>query len=282
MKFTLILATLGRSIEVAKFFESLKNQSFHDFDVVLVDQNTDNRVFKIYNQYRKFFSIDYIRTNQKGLSRARNLGLCRKLGEFVVFPDDDCCYPVDTLQKVNNLFLETNIDIISGQPVDFKENPLINNYLKKDAEVNLNNVWNAGISFTLFFRKKVIEDVGCFDEMLGVGSNTFYGSGEETDYLIRALKQHYRMKFVSDVKIYHPRKTSTGDKKELGRALLYGGGLGYVLKKHHYSKKKQLLCLIRPLGGTILAILQLDFHLAMFRINTLRGRIRGLNAKIDK
>lgn len=42
--------------------------------------------------------------------------------------------------------------------------------------VNLDNVWNAGISFTIFFKRQVIEKVGAFDEMLGVGSGTVYGS----------------------------------------------------------------------------------------------------------
>lgn len=282
MKFTLIVATLGRANEVTKLFESFEKQTFRDFEVVLVDQNKDNRVFDIYNKYRNFFPIYYIRTKEKGLSHARNLGLSHNLHEIVGFPDDDCWYPEDTLQKVNDLFLKTNNDIISGQPVDFKDNPLISNYLKNDAQVNLNNVWNAGVSTTLFFRKKVIEDIGCFDEVLGVGSGTIYGSGEETDYLIRALKQHYKMGYASELKIFHPRKTPTGDKKELERALLYGGGLGYVLKKHHYGNKKKILCLIRPLGGIMVAFLQLDFHLAKFRMNTLKGRIRGLKAKIYK
>ena len=41
MKFTLILATLGRSDEVRRMLESLKRQSYQDFEVVLIDQNSD-------------------------------------------------------------------------------------------------------------------------------------------------------------------------------------------------------------------------------------------------
>lgn len=88
------------------------------------------------------------------------------------------------------------------------------------------------------------------------------------------------MKYISSLQIFHPRKTATGDKEDLNRALLYGGGMGYVLKKHHYDKRSQLLCMIRPLGGSVLAFMKLDFYLAKYRMNTLRGRIRGLRAKI--
>ena len=38
--------------------------------------------------------------------------------------------------------------------------------------------------------------------------------------------------------------------------------------------------MIRPLGGSVLAFMKLDFYLAKYRMNTLRGRIRGLRAKI--
>ena len=68
MKFTLILATLGRSDEVRRMLESLKRQSYQDFEVVLIDQNSDNRVFKLYKEYCDSFQINYIRTQEKGLS----------------------------------------------------------------------------------------------------------------------------------------------------------------------------------------------------------------------
>lgn len=281
MKFTLILATLGRSDEVRRMLESLKRQSYQDFEVVLIDQNSDNRVFKLYKEYCDSFQINYIRTQEKGLSHARNLAIqYGKLNDIVGFPDDDCWYSRDTLKQVNNFFLQSDSDIVSGQPVDSNGIPLVRSFLKNDTMVNLDNVWNAGISFTIFFKRQVIEKVGAFDEMLGVGSGTVYGSGEETDYLIRALKRNFKMRYVSKLIISHPRKTAAGNKNDLSRALLYGGGMGYVLKKHHYDKKSQLLCRIRPLGGSVLAFMKLDFYLAKYRMNTLRGRIRGLRAKI--
>lgn len=281
MKFTLILATLGRSDEVRRMLESLKRQSYQDFEVVLIDQNSDNRVFKLYKEYCDSFQINYIRTQEKGFSHARNLAIqYGKLNDIVGFPDDDCWYSRDTLKQVNNFFLQSDSDIVSGQPVDSNGIPLVRSFLKNDTMVNLDNVWNAGISFTIFFKRQVIEKVGAFDEMLGVGSGTVYGSGEETDYLIRALKRNFKMRYVSKLIISHPRKTAAGNKNDLSRALLYGGGMGYVLKKHHYDKKSQLLCMIRPLGGSVLAFMKLDFYLAKYRMNTLRGRIRGLRAKI--
>ena len=54
------------------------------------------------------------------------------------------------------------------------------------------------ISFTIFLRRRVVERVGEFDETLGVGAGTPYGSCEESDYLIRAVKSWVLVAVLSD------------------------------------------------------------------------------------
>lgn len=281
MKFSLIVATLGRSNEVARLFESLLNQTYKDFEIILVDQNPDNRVFDIYNQYKELLQIQYLHTDKKGLSHARNLGLKCKLHDIVAFPDDDCWYAKNILEKVN-LFFETEktYDIVSGQPIDTQGELLVNNYLTTICDVNLKTIWNAAISFTVFLRRNAVIRIGDFDPNLGVGCGTIYGSGEETDYLIRALEKNLKIRYIPDIKIFHPRKTSVGDAKEFERALLYGAGMGYVLKKHHYNISFKLKSLIRPLGGAVLALGTGNWHMCRFRLNTFAGRLKGLKAKI--
>ena len=280
MKFTLIVATLGRSVEVTRLFESFLKQSYKNFEVIVVDQNPDNRVFDIYTQYKTRMSIQYIHTNQKGLSHARNLGLRCNLSDIIAFPDDDCWYPDDILEKVNRIFEETDVDCVTGRPVDSDRKLLVNNFLNDNTVLNFRNVWRGGISFTIFMQRKVVQSVGLFDEKLGVGAGTPYGSGEETDYLIRALVQNYTIKYTPDLVIFHPRKTAKGDVKEFNRALLYGGGMGYVLNKHNYPVSFKLKSLIRPLGGSFIALLFGNIHMCKFRLYTFSGRVRGLMAKI--
>lgn len=279
MKFSLIVATLGRSSEVARLFESLLNQTYKDFEVILVDQNRDHRVFDIYNQYKEQLQIQYIHTDKKGLSHARNLGLKCHLQDVVAFPDDDCWYAKDTLEKVKDAFTHQHADVISGQPLNPDGKLLVRNYLKKSGPVTIQNVWNAAISISIFLKKTVVDKIGLFDNKLGVGSGTIFGSGEETDYIVRALESGFNVQYDANIKIIHPQEVIKKDSKEINRALSYGSGMGYVLAKHHFPFSIKAKALIRPFGGAMIAFAETDFHLMKIRFNTFRGRLRGMRVK---
>lgn len=47
IKISLVVATLGRTAELQKLFQSLNGQSRSDFEVILVDQNADNRLERL-------------------------------------------------------------------------------------------------------------------------------------------------------------------------------------------------------------------------------------------
>jgi GT2 family glycosyltransferase len=87
------------------------------------------------------------------------------------------------------------------------------------------------ISYCIFLELDVVERVGLFDSTLGVGSGTEWGAGEESDYLLRALKLGYRIKYLPNLKVVHPDKTlaATGP-----RFQAYARGHGRVLRLNGY------------------------------------------------
>lgn len=70
----------------------------------------------------------------------------------------------------------------------------------------MQNVWHGGISYTIFLKSTICNRIGNFDEDLGVGANTLFGSAEETDYLIRCLNIDSKIYYMKKLRVYHPRK----------------------------------------------------------------------------
>src|SRR5215212_6065170 len=103
MRFSLILGTIERSDELNYILASLGTQTYQNFELIVVDQNPDERLAPILGPYKDKFPIVHLRSG-KGLSRAKNLGLSHVSGDIVGFPDDNCQYPSDLLEKVAQFF----------------------------------------------------------------------------------------------------------------------------------------------------------------------------------
>jgi len=249
MTFDLVVATVDRVEELDLLFGSLERQSHGSFRVLLVDQNDDDRVEAVVGAHPSL-RIDRIRSS-RGLSRARNAALGRLEADAVAFPDDDCIYPPDLLERVAQRLAD--LDGVTGREPWWRTGA---------APLTRDNLWNRAISFTIFLRREVVERVGPFDEALGLPS----ASGEETDYLIRALDSGARIEYDPALVVEHPQKPA--DLAAVGAR--DGASLGYILRKHRYPRSTVTRMLVRPAGGVVLHPRRARFHLA-----TLRGRVRG-------
>lgn len=278
MKFSLVLGTLGRTMEVARFLASLDAQSHREFELIVVDQNPDNRLVPLLAPYGERFALIHLRS-EPGLSRARNVGLRQISGEVIAFPDDDCWYPPGLLRHVHDPLLNHGEwDGMTGRSVDGQGAESAFSYGREAAPLDRFNVWVQAISYTIFLRRAAVEEIGPFDETLGVGAGTIFGSGEETDYLLRGLQLGQRIVYAPELTVRHPNPEITIDKRVLKRAYAYGCGMGRVLAKHHYPLWFKARSLVRPLGGALLSLSGLKATRAILHWNRCIGRLRGLRA----
>jgi glycosyltransferase involved in cell wall biosynthesis len=117
MRFSLVVCTRDRRNELVDLLDSLVRQNRTDFEVILVDQNTDNRLVEILARFAGRFPLKHIRMTGTGASRARNAGLDHVTGQLIGFPDDDCRYLDGYLEAVDQIFTEDpSIGCISGHP----------------------------------------------------------------------------------------------------------------------------------------------------------------------
>src|SRR5262245_59305874 len=103
MKVSLLLATFGRGEELHPFMQSLRRQTFRTFELIVIDQNCDDRVARILAQYGGDFPLHHLRS-VPGHSRAFNVGLASVTGDIIAFPDDDCWYDANVLERVISFF----------------------------------------------------------------------------------------------------------------------------------------------------------------------------------
>lgn len=275
MRFSLVLCTINRVQEIDRLFHSLSAQGHQDFDVVLVDQNPDDRLLALLKAHPNL-NIQHLKS-APGLSRARNVGLKAATGDILAFPDDDCWYLPDTLERVLKLFEQhPEAAVVTGQAINGNGVPVANLWDNVQGWCDVFNVWHRAISFTVFARKSYFEAVPTFDENLGVGSGTPFGSGEETDFLLSGLKKNQQIYYAPDLKIHHPDPVGPFGDGVQKRALGYGRGLGYVLEKHGYPLWYKGRVLLRPLVGALLGVVQGKKGKVAFYFYTFKGRLEGM------
>lgn len=207
---SLIIATRNRQKELENFLLHLDRQSYRDFEVLVVDQSDEPGVEELLKQ--RSFRHEYFHSTRRGLSYNRNIALPLAQGEILTFPDDDCWYPPDLLQSLVTWFEgHPDIDMLSAVECNPEGKPMVPKHppppgLCTAQPIGLfpeRSVWLLQSSM-LFMRRKVRDTIGFMDESMGVGADTKYQSGEETDYFLRAMQAGSNLWFEPSLKVFIP------------------------------------------------------------------------------
>lgn len=274
--FSLLVCTVDRVTELERLLNSLRAQTYGNFEVIIVDQNNDDRIVPLLNEFRLRMAIQRVQCS-RGLSRARNRGLAHCRGALIALPDDDCWYPPNLLDQVARVFHEhENAGFVIGRWQDELGHDAFGAWPNHGEAASAHHVWTRAISFTIFIRHSAVQQIGLFDERLGVGAGTPWGAGEETDYLLRAIETGIPGWYEPACIVHHPRTASPSSDSTLFRALSYGRGIGFVLRKHHAGAARILRSLVRPLGGAVLYATALNWRQARFHLLVFKGRCIGL------
>jgi glycosyltransferase involved in cell wall biosynthesis len=264
--FDLVVATVGRSDELTRLLDSLEAQAYPSLRVLVVDQNDGGGGEPLAGRHLQLVRL----RSARGLSRARNVALEQLSGDVVGFPDDDCVYPPGLLRQVGERFaMDEALDGLTVRSADAAGQSGAS-WKPDAATLTDDNLWNRAISYTIFLRRAVVETVGAFDERLGLGSGESWGSGEEIDYLVRALRRGARIEYDPALVVQHDIRR---DDARIGYR--DGASIGYLLRKHAYPASVVARMLVRPAGGAVVSAVRLDGDSARYRLATLRGRMQG-------
>ena len=271
-RFSLVMATRGRTAEIAAFLDSLLVQGHQDAEVIVVDQNGDDRLAAVLAPYAGRVALTHLRSGVANANHARNLGLAAARGAIAGFPDDDCLYPPGLLDHVAAAFdADPALGVLTG-PAESPSGGLGSGRWREDAgAIDATNAWTSVIEFNLWLRRPLALALGGFDEAMGPG--TPLGSAEGNDLVLRAVAAGHAARYEPGLRVIHPDKRLTD--VATARARLYGRGLGFALRRHRAAPGIWLPFAIRPLGGVVLSLLKGRPRGAAYYAMTLLGRTEG-------
>ena len=119
-KFSLIIPVYNVEKYIKKCLDSVFEQSFKDFEVIVVNDGTKDKSMDIVKNY----DVQIINQKNMGLSEARNNGVKNAKGEYLLFLDSDDYIEKDLLKKINES-LNNNPDIVRFQAKDIIEDKIV-------------------------------------------------------------------------------------------------------------------------------------------------------------
>lgn len=210
MKFSLIMATIGRYEEVKNFLESIDKIDYDKdlIEIIIVDQNKELDLSHIIKDF-DHLNINHIKSSIKGLSQNRNIGIKNATGDIYAFPDDDCEYLEDTISTVIEEF-KNNEDatIVMGRIVERDGRDSLRTWPKEYINITKGNFYTKCSSITMFIKKSDVELM--FNENLGSGN--YFGACEDADMLYRHLKAGKKVKYTPKLCLYHPHEHYSSSK----------------------------------------------------------------------
>jgi glycosyltransferase involved in cell wall biosynthesis len=274
VRYSILLATVDREKEVGQFLRSLAAQTWSDFELILVDQNPDDVLSHIVEKYSNSFSIRKVRSN-RGHSRAFNAGLIHATGDVVAFPDDDCWYDPDLLARVA-LMISAHPEWsgVTGREIVEPGFASGGRWDSRPGMITRRNIWRRAISFSIFLRRSATQSYQ-FDESLGVGSDTPWGAGEETDYLLRLIRDGHAIYYDPSIAIWHQGRSGPYTKLTYSKARRYAMGVGRVLRKNDYALSLVAPHIVRPAGGALLSLMRGNLDKARYHWSICTGRAGG-------
>lgn len=121
-KFSIIVPVYNVEEYIDDCLKSIFNQSFKDFEVIVVNDGTKDNSMDIVKNY----DVKVINQENAGLSAARNTGVKSSTGEYLLFIDSDDYIEKDLLKNINNN-LKDNPDVLRFQIKEiFDDNRIIN------------------------------------------------------------------------------------------------------------------------------------------------------------
>ena len=255
MKYSVIIPVYNRPDEARELLESLCAQTCRDFEVVIVEDGSAIPCKEVAEAYADRLDIHYYVKENGGPGRARNYGVERARGEYVLILDSDAVLPESYIAAVEDELEREPADAFGGPDrahPDFTPMQKAINYAMtsffttggiRGGKKKLDKFYPR--SFNMGVRREVYQALGGFSDMR---------FGEDIDFSTRIFKGGYRCRLFPEAWVWHKRRT---DLKKFFKQVHNSGIARIHLSKRHPGTLKMvhLLPAVFTLGCALLLVL---------------------------
>lgn len=112
-KYSVIMPAYNSSKTIRRSIESVINQTYTDWELLIVDDGSTDITHNIVEEYQNDdCKIRYVFQSNKGPGIARNNGISKAYGEYICFLDSDDYWDVDFLSLVNHEIEYKKADVV--------------------------------------------------------------------------------------------------------------------------------------------------------------------------
>ena len=187
---SVVMSAYNSEITIAESIESILNQSYQNFEFLIIDDCSTDKTSEIVESYqKKNNNIKLIKNKTNlGLTKSLNILIEKSSGQYIARQDADDISLHHRVQEQMKLLKSDNLDFCTTRAIikdSMKLRPGISSFLPKKAVLKFKNPFIHG---TLLAKKTAINGIGNYDE------NFYYAQ----DYkLFKDLfKAGYRHKYI--------------------------------------------------------------------------------------
>ncbi len=233
---SIIVPVYNRPLEVDELLQSLTQQSYKNFEIVVVEDGSTIKCDEVLELYKNKLKIKYLFKENTGPGQSRNYGCINATGNYFIFVDSDCILPPNYLEIINNKLQQNYIDCFGGPDKDHESF----SSLQKAINYAMTSFLTTGgirggseslgkfspRSFNMGFSKEVFEKTGGYSNMR---------FGEDIDMSIRILNNGFTTTLIKEAFVFHKRRTSL---KQFFKQVFNSGIARINLYKRHSNSLK--------------------------------------------
>ncbi len=253
---SLIIPVYNRPDEVGELLESLEKQSKKDFEIIIVEDGSDEKCENAVKEYEKNLNVKYFYKENTGPGTSRNYGAERASGNYFVFLDSDCIIPEKYTKIVISELSENYVDAFGGpdaakayfsdfqKAVNYSMTSLLTTGGIRGKSEKADKFYPR--SFNMGYSEEVFKKTGGFSSMR---------FGEDIDMSIRILKSGFKTRLIKEAFVYHKRRTGI---KQFFKQV-YNSGIARI---NLYKKYPESLKLVHLFPAVFISGLLLIFILS--------------------